>query len=180
MRGAVPEHCATDTELRVRLVVSHVHIDHAKLTVKASRVSVRQVRKIMDSVHDISVRAVSRGPYATGRLASSIYKQGPVTTGLRTFGRVGSELSYAASVERGAIPHPIWPKGARDVWRFGSRKRPQLKFVWHGRVVYTPHVPMSPGTIGRSHPGQKGKHFLLRALVQTALKYRMRVSYGVI
>lgn len=153
-----------------------VRVHHAQLRLQSTRIASRFLRKAIDDVHDIATRGARGGPYSTGNLARSIYKRGPIPMGTTVIGEVGSKLSYARIVERGAQVHNIFPKGEPHIFRFGDRRPRQLKFTWRGRVVYTPHVPMAPSTIGRSHPGQTGKHFLLKALVQTAAKRRMRIT----
>lgn len=152
-----------------------VHINHAKLQVITMAGASRYVAKVLDTIHDVAVRGARGGPYSKGTLAASIYKEGPQVIGYLARGEVGSRLSYADIVERGARPHNIFPRGSSHMFRFGDRKRPQLKFVWKGRIVFTPHVPMSPGRIGLSHPGQTGKHFLLKAAVQASVRYRLQL-----
>lgn len=142
----------------------------------------RRLRRVLDDVHDTAFRIVATGDYTSGRLANSLFKHGPTRLGTRTYASVGSRLSYAEIVEKGAKIHPIFPRGAAQIYRFyppASRRPPQLKFFWRkaGRTVYAPQIPMSPGTLGISHPGQKGKRYLTRALGSAAIKYRMRVIY---
>ncbi len=115
------------------------------------------------------------GVYSRGRLAESIYRSGPRALGSTVVGSVGSRLPYAASVEGGASVHPIFPIGAPHTYRFGAKRRPMLKFTWRGRTVYMNQIPGGPGTVGRSHPGQRGKHFLTNALVGVALRHGLRV-----
>jgi hypothetical protein len=128
---------------------------------------------------DIQVEAAANaagGIYSNGRLADSIRRlSGPTPVGTTVTGSVGSRLSYAASVEGGAGIHPIFPKGAPHVYRFGVARRPMLKFTWHGRTVYMNQIPGGPGTVGRSHPGQRGKHYMVNALLGVALRRGLRV-----
>ena len=152
-----------------------VQVHHARARIQGNLMAARYLRRVIDDVHDHATRGAFGGPYSTGQLAASIYKKGPTTLGFTVIGEVGSNLSYAATVERGARIHFIFPKTAPHVFRFGDRNRPQLKFTWRGRVVYTPHVPMAPSTIGHSHPGQTGKHFLLKALARAAVRYRLKL-----
>lgn len=156
-------------------MVYRVRVHHAALRIQSTAMAARHLNRVIDFVHDSAVKGAAGGPYSTGRLASSIYRHGPIPIGDTVRGEVGSKLSYAVIVERGARVHSIFPKGAPRTYRFGDRRRPQLKFVWRGRVVYTPHVPMSVSTIGRSHPGSPGKHFLLRALMRASARYRMQL-----
>jgi hypothetical protein len=119
----------------------------------------------------------ANGPYSSGNLSESIVTEGPINIPDGVTGRVGSRLPYASSVESGAKVHPIFPKAMKGVYRFGSPRRPQLKFFWRrvGRTVMVPHIPISPRTIGRSHPGQKGKGYLRESLHDVARRHRMRV-----
>lgn len=116
-------------------------------------------RLVRDVTRDIQFRArlrVSYGPYTTGRLAKSIYREViDVPTGVR--GRVGSQLGYAASVNSGAERHKIYP----------HRPPHLLKFYWRkvGHVVYFPSV---------NHPGQPGKHYLTDSLAEIARRHRIR------
>lgn len=120
-----------------------------------------------------------QGQYSTGRLATSIQRIGPVITGDEIHGRVGSTLSYAASVHDGAQVHNIFPKSAVGVFRFGARGRPQLRFFWRrvGKVVYLPHIPGAPSRIGRSHPGIRvGKKYLTEPLRNAARRHNMHYN----
>jgi hypothetical protein len=152
-----------------------VRVFEARLTVQASILSARRLRRVIDDVQDTARIYASHGTYSkTKALSTSIQSVGPILTGLGVTGKVFSNLPYAASVEGGAKVHTIFPKGMPHIFRFGSRKPRQLKFVWRGRTVYTPHVPMAASTIGRSHPGQSGKHYLRRAAIRAALKWNMK------
>lgn len=155
-------------------------------TVRINNLEVRRVtvffgrrlaNRVMNEVQEGARAIVSRGPYVTGRLASSIEKQGPFVSGSTVTGRVGTTLDYALAVHNGAEVHDIFPTAARQFYRFGDRSRPQLKFFWRriGKVVYLPHIPGAPSRIGRSHPGQKGKFFLTRPLAEAAIRHNMRV-----
>lgn len=148
------------------------------------RVSQRLTADFLDRVLDeilLEAYAIARsGPYATGRLAESLHKVGPRASALRVTGEIRTNLSYANSVHDGAKVHNIFPKAAPQVYRFGSRKRPQLKFFWRrvGRVVYLPHIPGTASRIGRSHPGIKtGKHFLTIPLEAAARRHNMRTDF---
>lgn len=121
-----------------------------------------------------ALTAPGTGPYTTGHLASTIHKEGPHVTGRLVTGSVVATAPYAQIAHDGSPIHEIYPKGEPHVYRFGSRKAKQLKFLWHGRTVYTPHVPMSPGKIGLSHPGYKGKKFLSIPLRAMARLYGFR------
>lgn len=152
-----------------------VRINHAQLNVQTMAGVARHMRRVLDTVHDVAVRGARGGPYSKGTLAASIYKDGPVLTGYYGHGEVGSPLDYAIIVEKGARIHDIFPKASSHVYRFGDRKKPQLKFVWNGRIVYAPHIPMAWSSVGRSHPGQAGKHFLLKAMIRASVRYQMQL-----
>lgn len=125
------------------------------------------VRKVLEEVLFESKLLAASGLYATGQLSDSIDIDGPRHLGLLITGSVGSDLPYADAVHNGAKIHPIFPKAARGIYRFGSKKRPQLKFYWRnkGRTVIVPQIPITRGRIGSSHPGIKhGKKFLSRPL----------------
>lgn len=145
-----------------------------KLTIFGAR---RFCRRVMDEVADEARAICSRGTYATGELASGIYKEGPTVVGKVVTGRVGNSVAHALIVHNGAKIHWIFPKSAVGQIRFGERGRPQLKFFWRriGKVVYLPHIPGAPSRIGRSHPGQKGKFFLTDPLREAARRHNMRV-----
>lgn len=124
--------------------------------------ALRLVTELMEDVTLAAKVIAASGSYATGHLADSIDMDGPRIEGRLVVGSVGSNLSYASVVHDGSPRHKIFPKAAKGVWRFGDRRRPQLKFYWRrlGRVVYFPHIPASYNTLGYSHPGFKGKHYL--------------------
>lgn len=142
--------------------------------------SIREARRRVNEVLNGTVfgakalTAPGTGPYTTGHLSSTIEKEGPHVTGRLVTGAVAAKAPYADIAHDGSPIHEIYPKGEPHVYRFGSRKARQLKFVWRGRTVYTPHVPMSPGKIGTSHPGYKGKKYLSTPLRQMARLYGFR------
>lgn len=156
-----------------------VRVYHAVLAAQTFRHTRRYVNTILDEVLLESTAIASVGPYTTGHLAKSIYKSGPMRTGRAVIGNVGSRLSYAKIVEEGAKVHDIFPKRAPHAYRFGRPRPPMLKFRWFGRgggrLVYTNQVPMAPGTIGISHPGQRGKGYLIRALRNVAVRHRLQI-----
>jgi hypothetical protein len=125
---------------------------------------------------EAQVRA-SSGPYSKGHLARTIRAVGPHPVFGGVSGRVEAGASYARIVERGAKIHQIFPKGAPHVYRFGSHRRPQLKFFWRraGKVVFMPHVPGSRARVGLSHPGLRGKHYLTEALRAASRRNNFRV-----
>lgn len=137
------------------------------------------VRKVMEEVLFESKLLAATGLYATGALSDSIDMDGPRHLGLLITGSVGSDLPYANAVHDGAEIHAIFPKAARGIYRFGSHKKPQLKFFWRakGKVVIVPHIPISPRTIGRSHPGIKhGKKYLSRPLQEIGRRNGFKVT----
>lgn len=137
------------------------------------------VRKVMTEVLFESKLLAATGIYATGDLADSIDMDGPRHLGLLITGSVGSDLPYADAVHNGARIHPIFPKKLRGVYRFGSRKAPQLRFFWRkkGRVVILPHIPGAIGRIGQSHPGiRHGKKFLSRPLREIGRRNGFKVT----
>ncbi len=156
---------------------------HAKLYLQTIRQARRFVRKVLREIETEAKIIAAAGPYSTGRLARSINADGPTVIGTMVKGDVGTRLSYARIVEEGAKIHDIFPKRAPHVYRFGrgtSLTRgysPTLKFFWRraGRTVYPFQVPMSPGTVGISHPGQKAKGFLFKPLRNAAIRHRMAI-----
>lgn len=155
--------------------MAEVRVFTIQLREQTGRISSRYARRVLDDLQDAARINALGGQYSTGRLASSIYKAGPTVVGDRVLGSVGSRLDYARWVESGAPVHNIFPKGAPHIYRFGVKRRPLLKFVWRGRLVYMNQIPGGPGTVGRSHPGMRGKHWLARAMVEVGARRRMRV-----
>lgn len=158
--------------------MARVRIYRAILRTTSTRAAFRLVDQVMYEVAFEANARVLGGPYSTGNLALSIKREGPVAfPNGRVEGRVGSDLPYAAAVHDGAKVHWIFPKRARGLVRFGSRKAPQLRFFWRkaGRVVYMPHVPGSLTKVGRSHPGQEGKHYLSEPLRRSGRRHGFRV-----
>lgn len=147
-----------------------------QLRTQTMRIARRRADKVLDAMQDQARENALLGPYSKGNLARTIYRSGPFVVGFTASGTVGSRASYARAVEKGARVHNIFPKG-QTVYRFGRVERPALKFQWHGRTVYFNQIPGGPGTIGRSHPGQRGKHYLARALVSVAARYNLRVIF---
>jgi hypothetical protein len=133
-------------------------IDYPKLNFIVREKQIKLIRLVVAECRITARRNVLWGPYTkTGRLAQSIY--GTTRTNANSItGRVGSRLSYAASVEDGAKRHFIRPRNP-DGW---------LVFFWDkkGRWVRTKRV---------NHPGQKGKHYLRDALIRTGRRRGFRV-----
>src|SRR5262245_9542 len=145
-----------------------------------TRVGTAAARRLVEQVvYEIRFGANARlltGPYTTGTLALSL-ESDIVTVPNSVRGSVGSRLPYARTVHDGAKVHEIFPKGAPRVFRFGEHRRPQLKFYWRkvGHTVYFPHIPGGPSTVGRSHPGQRGKQYLLEPLRGAARRHGMKI-----
>lgn len=142
---------------------------------QSTRMARKFAERVLTEVEDEAKLNAAGGIYSKGRLAKSVYKSGPLVLGRTIHGSVGSRLSYASIVEKGARVHNIFPKGAPHIYRFGRKRRPMLKFIWRGHMVYMNQIPGGPGTIGRSHPGQRGKHWLSRALISVAHRHNVRV-----
>lgn len=157
--------------------MARVVLNHAIIRATSIKEAFDLVNQVMYEVSFAAHAQLSSGPYTTGNLAASIRRDGPHIGPGRITGSVGSNLPYASAVHDGAKIHWIFPKGARGVVRFGNRKRPQLHFFWRkrGKFVYLPHIPGSPSKIGRSHPGQSGKHYLTEPLRRSARIHGFRV-----
>ena len=157
--------------------MAKVIMHRALLRAHSQEHGVRLVREVMREVAFGARVMTLGGPYGVGNLADSIEEDGPHIRPGRVTGQVGSRLYYARIAHDGAKIHWIFPKASKGVVRFGSRKRPQLKFFWRkvGHVVFMPHVPGSPRKIGRSHPGQPGKHYLTEPLRRSARLHGFRV-----
>jgi hypothetical protein len=155
------------------MVTSH-RLYHVQLEAQKSEITRQYLGRILTEIEAQAKAIALVGPYTTGNLSRSIIKVGPTAVGGKVTGKVGSRLSYAGFVESGAKVHNIFPKGISS-YRFGRVRRPALKFYWHGRLVFTNQVPMVPGTIGISHPGQKAKHYLLTPLRNAAVRHRMQL-----
>jgi hypothetical protein len=149
------------------------------LAVFASERAASEFMEVILQEMATGARAIAAtGTYSTGELASSIEIQGPLVVGMQIRGAIGSRLDYALAVHDGAKQHWIFPKGAWGVMRFGSRKRPQLKFYWRreGRVAFFPHIPGGRGRIGLSHPGIRyGKRFLEIPMVAVARRHGLKI-----
>ena len=155
-----------------------VRINHAYARRASIEAATRLITQVLYEIEFEAKAMATGGPYSSGNLADNIDHEGPIVTGTTVRGSVGSDLPYAASVHDGAEIHPIFPKGLTGVYRFGSRRRPQLKFFWRkaGRVVYLPQIPGSPSKLGISHPGIKsGKKYLTEPLRNAAHRHQMRV-----
>lgn len=100
-------------------------------------------------------------------LANSIYGVFR-TSGSGYIGRVGSNLSYAASVEFGAEAHIIRPRPGSlgGGFYFGGYRR--LYFYWHKVNRY-----VAPRMV--HHPGQRGKHYLRDALFRVGRRRGFKV-----
>lgn len=156
--------------------MARVILYHAIIRAHSMEVAKRLVRQVLYET-EFGAKAMTRGgPYSVGNLADSIHSDGPNASVSSVSGTVGSRLKYAAAVHDGAKVHWIFPKASKGVIRFGSRRRPQLKFFWRraGKVVFMPHIPGSAARIGHSHPGVKGKHYLTEPLRAAARRHGFR------
>jgi len=157
------------------MIIIHRAVAHAV----SQQAALRLVREVTHEVKTGAFRILMTGPYTTGRLALGLEDHvTPTADGARgEVGINGALHPYAASVEGGAKVHWIFPKGARGTIRFGAHEAPMLRFFWRkaGEVVFLPHIPGSPSTVGRSHPGQPGKSYLRKPLVIAAARHGMRV-----
>jgi hypothetical protein len=158
-------------------MASSSRVYHAILRRETIRETRHFVNQVLTEIEVQSKIIAGHGPYTTGHLAASIRTTGPTTTGFVVHGQVGTRVRYAKVVESGARVHNIFPKRAPKVYRFGRSRRPTLKFFWRkaGRTVFPNQIPMGPGTVGISHPGQKGKGFLIRPLRDAAVRHRMQI-----
>lgn len=144
-------------------MVARVRINIPYTYQVAGRDASHFMESTMQEIRAMAVGILSQGEYVTGRLASSLELQGPKVYGTEVRGAVGSRAENALVVHDGAKIHEIFPKAdPAHIYRFGSIKKPQLKFFWRkvGRVAYFPHIPGSSHTVGHSHPGMKGKKYL--------------------
>jgi hypothetical protein len=160
-----------------------VRINQVALTKKVRAIASRQMREALLETEVAAKVLTLRGPYVTGHLSDSIHVDGPHTRGFFVSGEVRTRVKYAKIVHNGSgihgpkhKPYLIFPKGARHYFRFGDRRRPQLHFFWRkvGKSVFFPHIPGGPGSVGRSHPGQKGKHFLTLPMRAAARRHGFR------
>jgi hypothetical protein len=159
-------------------MVAKVRINVPKAYAVAGMDASRFMELVLQEMRARAVSILSHGPYTTGSLAGTIELQGPKIFGTEVRGAIGSRADNALVVHDGARVHEIFPKEAGHVYRFGSRKRPQLKFFWRkaGRVAFFPHIPGSPHTVGRSHPGMKGKKYLEIPLVEVGRHHGFKVT----
>lgn len=137
--------------------MARVVVHHLRLRQETDTDAFRFVRAVLREIRFQARLEVSSGPYTTGRLARSIHENGPyVTPGVRVMGEVGSNLSYAAAVEKGARRHLIFPIPPHT----------RMKFFWRkvGHVVYLEKV---------RHPGMRGKQYLAKAARIAARRHNM-------
>jgi hypothetical protein len=153
-----------------------VRIYKIALSKKAKGIASKLIKEVLLETEVEAKVITAGGPYSTGALSDSIYSEGPFETVTGVRGSVGSRLSYALVAHQGAKVHAIFPKGAVGVYRFNSRRKPQLHFFWRkvGKAVWLPHIPGSPTKIGRSHPGMKGLHYLTEPMRRAARRHSFR------
>lgn len=124
----------------------------------------------------MAVTIVSGGRYSTGELAATMELQGPKVYGEQVRGAVGNRSDHALVVHNGASVHDIFPIGVPHVYQFSRRGRPQLRFLWRGRIAFFPQIPGAHGTIGRSHPGMRGKRYLEIPLEVVGRRHGFKVT----
>jgi hypothetical protein len=108
----------------------------------ATELAYRELRRDLVAVEILARSRAIQGPYATGRLAVSINVDGPRIAGWAVTGRVGSDLPYAASHDRGSEAHTIRAKPGR-----------MLRFYWR-KVARN----VAFGSV--NHPGTRASFFL--------------------
>lgn len=157
---------------------ARVRINIPKAYAVAGKDAAQFMEMVLQEMRAGAVAILSEGPYVTGEMAASIELQGPKVYGTQVRGAVGSRLPQALVVHDGASVHDIFPKNASHFYRFGSRKRPQLRFFWRkaGKVVYFPHIPGSARRIGYSHPGMRGKKYLEIPLQVVGRRHGFKVT----
>lgn len=139
--------------------MARIVIHHTLARNESDQDALKFVRKVLREIRYIARLRVASGPYTTGALAKSIDIKGPfLNPGRRINGEVGSNLHYAAAVEKGASRHLIFPNPPRRY----------MKFYWRkvGQVVYLDKV---------RHPGMRGKGYLAEAVRTVGRRYRLRV-----
>jgi hypothetical protein len=161
-------------------MVAKVRVNFPLAVFASERAASEFMEVILQEIAAGAKAIAATGTYATGgadSLAESIEIQGPLIVGTQIRGAVGSRKEYASSVHDGARRHDIFPKGAVGIIRYKDHKAPQLKFYWRreGRVAFFPHIPGSPRTAGRSHPGIRyGKKFLEIPMVAVARRHGLK------
>lgn len=157
---------------------ARVRINIPKAYAVAGRDAEAFMERVLQEMRAGAIAILAHGEYVTGEMAASIELQGPKVYGTQVRGAVGSRLDKALVVHDGAKVHDIFPKASSHTYRFGSRRRPQLKFFWRraGRIAYFPHIPGSPRTVGRSHPGMRGKKYLEIPLQVVGRRHGFKVT----
>jgi len=139
--------------------VARIVIHHLQARSESDAAAFKFVRAVCREIQFQARLDLFQGPYTTGHLARSIKINGPfIEPGQRVIGEVGSDLPYAAVVEKGARRHYIFPNPPRT----------HLKFYWRrvGKVVYRRLV---------DHPGMRGKGYLAKAARIAARRHNMLV-----
>lgn len=127
--------------------MARVRLDRANLNRTLSNASRTELR---EAGRQVVNRARVLVAVRSGRLRGSIKADPPRIFSFRGSLTVGSDVEYAAAVNDGARPHIIRP-----------RSKQVLRFNVGGRVVFARVV---------HHPGNKGSHFLDRALREVAVR----------
>jgi hypothetical protein len=142
--------------------VARVRIYYSQAKRESQEDAERFVREVLRQIRFQARIHIVFGPYTTGALAASLRVRGPFLEFGRVAGSVGSDLAYSAAVEGGSglygpkrSKYPIYPVRAK-----------KLRFYWRkvGRVVSLPRV---------SHPGQRGKNYLLKAAQSVSRRHNM-------
>lgn len=128
--------------------------------------SERIVQEVTAQVLIESKISAAAGPYATGRLASTIHA-GYRSTRSGAESTVGSNLWYAMLVEKGAQRHIIRarPKGLGGGTFSGGHS---LHFYWRRVGHYVTFRKVN-------HPGFRGKEYIEDALRNAARRHGLRV-----
>lgn len=146
--------------------MARVVVNRAAAHAWVQSTSQRIVQEVTAQVLIESKISASSGPYATGRLASTIHAGFRVTSaGYES--TVGSNLWYAQLVERGASRHIIRarPKGLGGGRFSGGHS---LHFFWR-------RVGHSVSFRKVNHPGFRGKEYIEDALRNAARRHGLRV-----
>lgn len=133
--------------------MANVTIYHAVLRAQTVEIARRELEQVLDEV-EVRAKAITMvGPYTSGALSLSIRKEPVIIRGDVLTGDVGTKLPYAAAVHNGAKKHLILPRGNYP-----------LNFYWRrvGHRVSLWYV---------NHPGQRGKQFLVKPLVEVAARH---------
>lgn len=141
----------------MHVAVTRLVLDHASIRRTTAKAGTEFLKKVLPDFRIAARIRAGEGLYFTGELAASIESTPIRVLADRVTASVGSRKKYAASVEFGANPHMIFPRGNYN-----------LRFFWEreGKWMSLPFV---------HHPGQKGKKYLRDSLRSVGEKHGMRV-----